>query len=186
MFVPVFSQHVAMVFPPGRVVYFHDDGLYFFIRFIITVKKTGRVKTMTKVPQVGQKANRAVRPFPGFLFHKVPYLMIQRLLRVPEMVFPPEISQIKFFIRPERVKIEQMIQSVEESKLRFAEMKQKIIAQGKKKKAETVSSGRLQSEMMLEEAKRKLTTRSFRPKISLRRNWWTSLLNWRPKDFPEK
>lgn len=52
--------------------------------------------------------------------------------------------------------IQQMIAAVEENKTRFAEMKQKIIAQGETKKQEIISDGRLQSRMMLEEAKRKI------------------------------
>lgn len=53
-------------------------------------------------------------------------------------------------------KIKEMIQAVEESNIRFADLKKRIIAQGEKRREEIIADARAYSRVMIQEARRRI------------------------------
>jgi F-type H+-transporting ATPase subunit b len=65
-------------------------------------------------------------------------------------------------------KINQTQKDVEESDVRFEELKERIIRQGERKKAEIIESAQNHSKMMLEDAKRRISTHFLHAKNEFR------------------
>jgi len=65
-------------------------------------------------------------------------------------------------------KINQTQKDVEESDARFEELKERIIQQGEKKKSEIIESAQNHSKMMLEDAKRRISTHFLQAKNEFR------------------
>jgi len=66
------------------------------------------------------------------------------------------------------VRISQTQKHIEESDVRFEELKERIIHQGEKKKAEIIESAQNHSKMMLEDAKRRIGTHFLQAKNEFR------------------
>jgi F-type H+-transporting ATPase subunit b len=56
------------------------------------------------------------------------------------------------------VKIKETLTTIDESEIRFAEIKDRIVQQGERKKAEIIESAQNQSRLMIEDAKRRINT----------------------------
>jgi hypothetical protein len=72
VFILLQAQNVTVALSPGCVVNFYDDGFDARISRIVTVIKTGGIKTKAEVSQVGQQADGAPRPVAELLFNQVP------------------------------------------------------------------------------------------------------------------
>ena len=66
------------------------------------------------------------------------------------------IKRLEAEKRASAAKIKEMIETVEQSNIRFAGLKDKIIDQGEKRKAQIVFDARDQSKIIMEEARRKI------------------------------
>ena len=64
--------------------------------------------------------------------------------------------------------IEDTLKAIDESEVRFAEIKERIVHQGEKKKADIIETAQNQSKMMLEDAKRRIDTQFIQTKNKFR------------------
>ena len=64
--------------------------------------------------------------------------------------------------------IEGTLKTIDESEVRFAEIKERIVRQGEKKKEDIIQSAQKQSKMMLEDAKRRIDTHFIQAKSKFR------------------
>lgn len=81
---------------------------------------------------------------------------IMNFLRDQKDKVAKEIAQLENEKQAVRAKIKETLRDVEESEVRFAELKDRIIQQGEKKKTEIIESAQNQSKLMLEDAKRRV------------------------------
>ena len=82
---------------------YHADSI---ILGIIAVIETGRIKTMTKVSQMGHETNRPLRSTAKTILNKIPYRLIQRDFRIAEVIPTSKTGNIQPFKRPQRMDIE--------------------------------------------------------------------------------
>jgi len=64
--------------------------------------------------------------------------------------------------------IEETLKTIDESEVRFAELKERIVRQGEKKKDAIIQTAQKQSKMMLEDAKRRIDTHFIQAKNKFR------------------
>lgn len=64
--------------------------------------------------------------------------------------------------------IEETLKAIDESEVRFAEIKERIVRQGEKKKEDIIQKAQNQSKMMLEDAKRRIDTQFIQAKNKFR------------------
>ena len=64
--------------------------------------------------------------------------------------------------------IEEILKTIDESEVRFAELKERIVRQGEKKKDAIIQTAQKQSKMMLEDAKRRIDTHFIQAKNKFR------------------
>lgn len=81
---------------------------------------------------------------------------IMNFLRGQKDKLAQEIHQLENEKNDAKAKIEETLEAVNESEMRFSELKDRIIQQGEKKKAEIIASAQNQSKMMLADAKRRV------------------------------
>jgi F-type H+-transporting ATPase subunit b len=81
---------------------------------------------------------------------------IMNFLRGQKDKLAQEINRLENEKEDARAKIKNTLKAVEESEVRFSELKERIIQQGEKKKAEIIESAQNHSKIMLEDAKRRI------------------------------
>jgi F-type H+-transporting ATPase subunit b len=81
---------------------------------------------------------------------------IMNFLRGQKDKLAQEINQLENEKKDATAKVMETLKSVDESEVRFADLKDRIIQQGEKKKTEIIESAQNQSKMMLEDAKRRI------------------------------
>ena len=83
---------------------------------------------------------------------------IMNFLRGQKDKLAQEINRLENEKEEAKAKIKETLKAVDESEIRFSELKDRIIQQGEKKKTEIIESAQNQSKMMLEDAKRRVDT----------------------------
>lgn len=93
-----------------------------------------------------------------FVIVKYAKTPIMNFLRGQKEKVAQEINQLENEKKEVKTKIKETLKTIEESEIRFAELKDRIIQQGEKKKTEIIESAQNQSKIMLEDAKRRIDT----------------------------
>ncbi len=93
-----------------------------------------------------------------FLIVKYGKTPIMNFLRGQKDKLAQEINQLENEKEDAKAKIKETLKTVDESEVRFSELKDRIIQQGEKKKTEIIESAQNQSKMMLEDSKRRIDT----------------------------
>lgn len=94
----------------------------------------------------------------AFLIVKYGKTPIMNFLRGQKDKLAQEINQLENEKEDAKAKIKETLKTVDESEVRFSELKDRIIQQGEKKKTEIIESAQNQSKMMLEDGKRRIDT----------------------------
>ena len=94
----------------------------------------------------------------AFLIVKYGKTPIMNFLRGQKDKLAQEINQLENEKEDANAKIKEALKTVDESEVRFSELKDRIIQQGEKKKTEIIESAQNQSKMMLEDSKRRIDT----------------------------
>lgn len=81
---------------------------------------------------------------------------IMNFLRGQKDKLAQEINRLENEKEEAKAKIKETLKAVDESEVRFSELKDRIIQQGEKKKAEIIESAQNHSKIMLEDAKRRI------------------------------
>jgi F-type H+-transporting ATPase subunit b len=92
----------------------------------------------------------------AFVIVKYGKTPIMNFLRGQKDKLAQEINQLENEKKDATAKVMETLKSVDESEVRFADLKDRIIQQGEKKKTEIIESAQNQSKMMLEDAKRRI------------------------------
>lgn len=79
-----------------------------------------------------------------------------------------EIQQLEDEKKNVAEKIKETIQTIDDSEIRFSELKERIVRQGEKKKEDIIKTAQTQSKMMLEDSKRRVETHFQQAKNALR------------------
>jgi F-type H+-transporting ATPase subunit b len=81
---------------------------------------------------------------------------IMNFLRGQKDTLAEEIHRLENEKQDAEAKIKETLRAVDESEVRFSELKDRIVQQGEKKKIEIIESAQNQSKMMLQDAKRRI------------------------------
>jgi len=92
----------------------------------------------------------------AFVIVKYGKTPIMNFLRGQKNKLAQEINRLENEKEDAKAKIKETLKAVDESEVRFSELKDRIIQQGEKKKAEIIESAQNHSKMMLEDAKRRI------------------------------
>jgi F-type H+-transporting ATPase subunit b len=93
---------------------------------------------------------------------------IMNFLRGQKDKLAQEINRLENEKKDAKAKIKKTLKTVDESEIRFSELKDRIVQQGEKKKTEIIESAQNQSKMMLEDAKRRIDTHFLQAKNEFR------------------
>jgi len=93
---------------------------------------------------------------------------IMNFLRGQKDKLAEEIHQLENEKQDAEAKIKETLRAVDESEVRFSELKDRIVQQGEKKKIEIIESAQNQSKMMLEDAKRRIDAHFLHAKSEFR------------------
>jgi len=104
----------------------------------------------------------------AFVIVKYGKTPIMNFLRGEKDKLAQEINRLENEKKEAAAKIKEALKSVDESEVRFADLKDRIIQQGEKKKTEIIESAQHQSKMMLKDAKRRIDTHFLQAKKELR------------------
>jgi F-type H+-transporting ATPase subunit b len=103
-----------------------------------------------------------------FILVKYGKTPIMNFLRGQKDKLAQEIHQLESEKNDAKAKIKETLKAVNESEIRFSELKDRIIQQGEKKKADIIASAQTQSKMMIEDAKRRIDSHFLQAKNELR------------------
>jgi len=92
----------------------------------------------------------------AFVIVKYGKTPIMNFLRGQKDKLAQEINRLENEKEDAKAKIKETLKAVDESEVRFSELKDRIVQQGEKKKTEIIESAQNQSKMMLEDAKRRI------------------------------
>jgi len=104
----------------------------------------------------------------AFVIVKYGKTPIMNFLRGQKDKLAQEINRLENEKKDAKAKITETLKAVDESEVRFADLKARIIQQGEKKKTEIIESAQNQSKMMLEDAKRRIDTHFLQAKNEFR------------------
>lgn len=93
-----------------------------------------------------------------FLVVKYAKTPIMNFLRGQKETLAREIKRLENKQQGISANIEETLKTIDESEVRFAELKERIVRQGEKKKEAIIQTAQKQSKMMLEDAKRRIDT----------------------------
>ncbi|MGB2927781.1 MAG: ATP synthase F0 subunit B [Desulfobacterales bacterium] len=93
-----------------------------------------------------------------FLVVKYAKTPIINFLRGQKETLAREIKRLENKQQGISANIEETLKTIDESEVRFAELKERIVRQGEKKKEAIIQTAQKQSKMMLEDAKRRIDT----------------------------
>jgi F-type H+-transporting ATPase subunit b len=82
--------------------------------------------------------------------------------------------------------IEETLKTIDESEVRFAEIKERIVRQGEKKKEDILQTAQNQSKMMLEDAKRRIDTHFIQAKNKFRAEMIDKAIDLAMERFPKE
>ncbi len=95
------GQDVAAALAPGRVVHFGHDGFHVSVIAIETIVEAHGVEAVTEVAQMGEQPDRARGTLPPGILHQVTNRLLERGLRITEMILPAETGRRDAACRPE-------------------------------------------------------------------------------------
>ena len=104
----------------------------------------------------------------AFLIVKYGKTPLMNFLRGQKDKLAQEIDRLENEKEDAKAKIKETLKTVDESDVRFSELKDRIIQQGEKKKIEIIESAQNQSRMMLEDGKRRINTYFLQAKSEFR------------------
>ena len=104
----------------------------------------------------------------AFVIVKYGKTPIMNFLRGQKEKLAQEINRLENEKEDAKAKIKETLKAVDESEIRFSELKDRIVQQGEKKKTEIIESAQIQSKMMLEDAKRRIGTHFLQAKNEFR------------------
>ncbi|MBW1959113.1 MAG: ATP synthase F0 subunit B [Deltaproteobacteria bacterium] len=93
-----------------------------------------------------------------FLVFKYLKTPIMNFLRGQKEKLAQEIKRLEDKKQGISANIEEILKTIDESEVRFTELKERIVRQGEKKKKVIIQTAQKQSKMMLEDAKRRIDT----------------------------
>lgn len=93
---------------------------------------------------------------------------IMNFLRGQKDKLANEIKRLEDEKDDAEAKIKETLTIIDESEIRFSELKDRIVQQGERKKAEIIESAQNQSKMMLEDSKRRINTYFLQAKNAFR------------------
>ena len=93
---------------------------------------------------------------------------IMNFLRGQKDKLANEIKRLEDEKDDAEAKIKETLTIIDESEIRFSELKDRIVQQGERKKAEIIESAQNQSKMMLEDSKRRINTYFMQAKNAFR------------------
>ena len=93
-----------------------------------------------------------------FLLVKYAKTPLMNFLRGQKEKLAREIKRLENKKQGISANIEETLKTIDESEVRFAELKERIVRQGEKKKEAIIQTAQKQSKMMLEDAKRRIDT----------------------------
>ncbi|OEU66340.1 MAG: hypothetical protein BA867_06370 [Desulfobacterales bacterium S5133MH16] len=93
-----------------------------------------------------------------FLVVKYAKTPLMNFLRGQKEKLAREIKRLENKQQGISANIEETLKTIDESEVRFAELKERIVRQGEKKKEAIIQTAQKQSKMMLEDAKRRIDT----------------------------
>jgi F-type H+-transporting ATPase subunit b len=103
-----------------------------------------------------------------FLVIKYLKTPIMNFLRGQKEKLAQEIKRLEEKKQGISENIEETLKTIDESEIRFAELKERIVHQGEKKKEVIIQNAQKQSKMMLEDAKRRIDTHFIQAKNKFR------------------
>jgi F-type H+-transporting ATPase subunit b len=109
---------------------------------------------------------------------------IMNFLRGEKDKLAQEINRLENEKKEATAKIKEALKSIDDSEVRFADLKNRIIQQGEKKKTEIIESAQNQSKMMLEDAKRRIGTHFLQAKNELREELLDRALDMAMEQLP--
>lgn len=93
-----------------------------------------------------------------FLLVKYAKTPLMNFLRGQKEKLAREIKRLENKQQGVSANIEETLKTIDESEVRFAELKERVVRQGEKKKEAIIQTAQKQSKMMLEDAKRRIDT----------------------------
>lgn len=93
-----------------------------------------------------------------FVIIKYAKAPVMNFLRGQKEKLAREIKRLEDEKEDATSKVKETLKTIDESELRFAELKERIVRQGEKKKQEIVNRAQEQSKMMIEDAKQRIDT----------------------------
>ena len=103
-----------------------------------------------------------------FLLVKYAKTPLMNFLRGQKEKLAREIKRLENKKQGISANIEETLKTIDESEVRFAELKERIVRQGEKKKDAIIQTAQKQSKMMLEDAKRRIDTHFIQAKNKFR------------------
>lgn len=103
-----------------------------------------------------------------FVIVKYAKTPIMNFLRGQKDKLAQEINRLEKEKEDVEAKIKETLKAVDESEVRFSELKDRIVQQGEKKKTEIIESAQSQSKIMLEDAKRRVDAHFLQAKNEFR------------------
>ena len=119
-----------------------------------------------------------------FLIVKYGKTPLMNFLRGQKDKLAQEINRLENEEEEVKAKIKETLKTVDESEIRFSELKDRIVQQGKKKKTEIIESAQNQSKMMLEDAKRRINTYFLQAKNEFRAELIDKAMNMALEQLP--
>lgn len=111
---------------------------------------------------------------------------IMNFLRGQKDKLAQEIDRLENEKEDAKAKIKETLKTVDESEVRFSELKDRIIRQGEKKKTEIIESAQNQSKLMLEDGKRRINTYFLQAKNEFRAELIDRAMDMAMERLPEE
>jgi hypothetical protein len=101
VFIPGLTEHVAVLFKPGRIMDFGHDALHISTIPIVAKVEARGIKTNAEVSEMGKEADWPLRALSQAFLHKISNRSIQWETRVAQMISPTKIGKIYAITGPE-------------------------------------------------------------------------------------
>ncbi len=101
VFILGLTEHVAVLFKPGRIMDFGHDGFHILAIPIVAKVEAHGIETNAKVSEVGKEAYWPLRALSQAFLHKVSNRSIQWKTRVAQMISATKIGKIYTITGPE-------------------------------------------------------------------------------------
>jgi F-type H+-transporting ATPase subunit b len=111
---------------------------------------------------------------------------IMNFLRGQKQKLAQEIKHLEDKKQGISANIEETLKTIDESEVRFAELKERIVRQGEQKKEAIIQTAQNQSKTMLEDAKRRIDTHFIQAKNTLRAEMIDMAIDLAMERFPKE